>query len=387
MNSKKLSWFTQAIVFVLIIIVIGFISFTNLVNFYVNQEVDYNEWTADLGNKFETDEATTFFEKFEFININGAARNVLGQREMNGVVKLMNGHLIYPQEKMTDEEIKAYADEVIKYAEFCKAQGKPFLFVQPNLKVDEDNKQLPAGVEDYSNENIDVFLQYLRDADIDVLDIRECMKEDGMDLYDYTYVTDHHWTTEGCFYAFSKITEWIEKETGVVTNSDVTNLDKYKIITYKKWHLGTYGQRVGKYFAGIDDYDLIVPTFDVSFVDGEGNSHSFYEQAVNPEVFKIRDAKNRYTYDRALYVPDGVATTSQHLSVLLVSDSYATAMAPYLKLAYSNYYFQYYPAGFSADYVIQTNPDVVVLMPFNSSTFNTYNGGANGPVFMDVTNE
>lgn len=386
MNSKRLSLFTQAIVFVLIIIVIGFISFTNLVNFYVNQEVDYNEWTADLGNKFETDEATTFFEKFEFININGAARNIIGQREMNGVLKLTNGHLIYPQEKMTDEDIKAYADEVIKYAEFCKAQGKPFLFVQPNLKVDEDNKQLPVGVEDYSNENINVFLQYLRDADIEILDIRECMKEDGMDLYDYTYVTDHHWTTEGCFYAFTKITEWIEKETGVAVDPVVTSLDKYEIITYPKWHLGSYGQRVGEYFTGIDDYHLIVPTFDVSFVDGEENSHSFYEQAVNPEIFKMRDSKSRYTYDWALHVPGGVATTSQHLSVLFVTDSYATAMSPYLKLAYSDYYYQYYPAGFSADYVIQSNPDVVVLMPFNTSTFSTANGGTNGAVFTDVTN-
>lgn len=386
MNSKRLSWFTHAIVFVLIIIAIGFISFTNLVNFYVNQEVDYNEWTADLGNKFETDEATTFFEKFEFININGAARNVIGQREMNGVLKLMNGHLIYPQEKMTDEEIKAYADEVIKYAEFCKAQGKPFLFVQPNLKVDEDNKQLPVGVEDYSNENINIFLQYLREADIEVLDIRECMKEDGMDLYDYTYITDHHWTTEACFYAFTKITEWIEKETGVVVDADVTNLDKYEITTYKKWHLGSYGQRVGEYFTGIDDYHLILPVFDVSFVDGEGNSHSFYEQAVNPEIFEMRDAKSRYTYDWALHVPGGVSTTSQNLSALFVTDSYATAMSPYLKLAYSDYYYQYYPTGFSADYVIQTNPDVVILMPFNTSTFNTANSGTNGAVFMDATN-
>lgn len=240
MSSQKISSFTNTIVFVLVIIVIGFFSFTNLVNFYVNNETDYNEWSADLGNKFETDEATTFYEKFQFININGAVRNLLGQREMNGVLKLMNGHLIYPQAKMSDEEIKTYADEIIKYATFCKAEGKPFLFVQPILKVDEDNKQLPTGVEDYSNENIDVLLQYLKDADIAVLDIRECMKADAMNIYDYTYTTDHHWTTEGCFYAFTKITEWISNETGVIADPVVTNINNYEIKTYKNWHLGSY---------------------------------------------------------------------------------------------------------------------------------------------------
>ncbi len=288
---------------------------------------------------------------------------------MNGVVKLMNGHLIIPQEKMADEQIKAYADEVIKYASFCKAQGKPFLFVQPNLKVDKDNKQLPTGIEDYSNENIDIFLQYLRDANIEVLDIRDCMKEEGFDLYEYTYVTDHHWTTEGGFYAFSKIAEWLEKETGVTANPIVTNIDNYEITTYNKWHLGSYGQRVGEYFTGIDDYDLIVPSFDVSFVDEDGNSHSFYDQAVNTSVFEIRDAKSRYTYDWAIQIPEGVATTSQELSVLLVSDSYSKAVAPYMKLAYSEYYYQYYPDGFYVDSVTNYAPDVVILMPFYTSTF------------------
>ncbi len=369
MISKKISLLSNAIVFVFATIIIGLLSFTNLVNFYVNEETDYNEWTADLGNKFETDVATTFFEKFQFINLNGAGRNILGQREMNGVVKLMNGHLIIPQEKMADEQIKAYADEVIKYASFCKAQGKPFLFVQPNLKVDKDNKQLPTGIEDYSNENIDIFLQYLRDANIEVLDIRDCMKEEGFDLYEYTYVTDHHWTTEGGFYAFSKIAEWLEKETGVTANPIVTNIDNYEITTYNKWHLGSYGQRVGEYFTGIDDYDLIVPSFDVSFVDEDGNSHSFYDQAVNTSVFEIRDAKSRYTYDWAIQIPEGVATTSQELSVLLVSDSYSKAVAPYMKLAYSEYYYQYYPDGFYVDSVTNYAPDVVILMPFYTSTF------------------
>lgn len=290
---------------------------------------------------------------------------------MNGVLKLMNGHLIYPQAKMSDEEIKTYADEIIKYATFCKAQGKPFLFVQPILKVDEDNKQLPTGVEDYSNENIDVLLQYLKDADIAVLDIRECMKADAMNIYDYTYTTDHHWTTEGCFYAFTKITEWISNETGVIADPVVTNINNYEIKTYKNWHLGSYGQRVGEYFAGADDYDLILPKFDISFINDVGNTYSFYEKAVDPSVFEIKDAKSRYTYDHALHVPDGIATTSQDMSVLFVTDSYATAMAPYLKMAYSNYYYEYYPSGFHTNYMLETNPDLVIFMPFYTSTFNT----------------
>jgi len=375
---KKVLILLFAIVFILITVGVGFISFTNLVKFYVNDEVDYNEWTADLGNKFETDVATTFFEKFEFINLNGVVRNILGQREMNGITKLNNGHLIKPQAKKSEEEIKICADEVIKYAEFCKKQGKLFLYVQPNLKVDEDNKQLPAGVEDYSNENINAFLDYLKDAELEVLDIRECMKNDGMDLYDYTYVTDHHWTTGGCFYAFTQIADWIDNKYGVEADARVVNIDNYEIKTYPEWHLGSYGQRTGQYFAGIDDYELIIPTFDVEFTTSDGEEHSFYESAVNAEEFEERDVTSRYTYDRGLERPEGVATTSRDLNLLFISDSYVTGMEPYLKLAYSDYDYQYYPNGFSADYVIEKDPDIVILMPYYTSTFHS------GALFYDM---
>lgn len=372
-TNRKIAEILFAIVFILLTVVMGYLSFVNLVKFYVNDEVDYNEWTADLGNKFETDEATTFFEKFQFVNLNGAIRNLIGQKEMNGITKLNNGHLAIPQARISNGKIEVHANEVIKYVDFCKENGKLVLFVQPILKIDKDNKQLPVGVEDYSNENIDIFLSYLRDADIDVLDIRDCMKNDEMDMYDYTYITDHHWTTIGCFYSFVQITKWIETKTGIKINEKITDINNYEIKEYSKWHLGSYGQRCGAYFAGIDNYDLIVPSFDVLFIDKNGNAKSFYDQVVNTSVFENRNAKSRYTYDRALQCPEGVASTSQKLSLLFVSDSYATAMAPYLKLAYSDYHIQYYPCGFNADYVLKSEPDVVVIMPFNTSTFS---GGA-----------
>lgn len=376
---KKAEIIVSSALFVLIIVIVGFISFSRLVNFYVNDEIDYNEWTVDLGDKLESDVATTFWGKFHFVNLNGAVRNVLGQREMNSVVKLDNGHLILPQAERTEEEIERYANEVIEYAKFCDSLGKTLLFVQPNLKVDAEDKQLPAGIEDYSNENIDRFLEYLRNADIEVLDIRQCMKNAGMDLYEYTYATDHHWTSEGCFFAFTQIAQWIEKKTGIAAEQSVVDIGQYEIITYPKWHLGSYGQRTGKYYAGIDDYDLMVPLFDVSFVDEAGNAYSFYESAVNASVFEARDATSRYTYDNALGAPNGISTTSQKLSVLFVSDSYATGMAPYIKMAYSDYYHQYYPGGLFADHVIQLDPDVIILMPYDTSTFNS------GAVFHEAT--
>ncbi len=366
---KKISNISYSIVFILLVIVLGAISLLKLARFYVSDVVDYNEWTVDLGSKFETDEASAFCGKFQFVNLNGEMRKLLGQREMNLVYKLNNGHLVTIQDKMTDEEIKRYSEEVIKYVNYCKSLDKTVLFVQPILKIDENNKELPCGLEDYSNENIDKFLGYLKSANVNVLDIRECMKEDGMDMYDYTYVTDHHWTTEGAFYAFTQITDWIGENEGVCVNLEVKDINNYEIEKYNQWHLGSYGQRTGAYYAGIDDYDLLIPKYEVSFLDSEGCLHSFRDEVVNEQVFENRNPANRYTYDYAMICPTDVASTAKDYSVLMVSDSYSKAMAPYLKLAYSDYYYQYYAEGFDSSYVTEIDPDIVIMMPYNTSVF------------------
>ncbi len=366
---QKVKNYTYTIIFCFLTIVLGFLSCRKLIHFYVDQELDYNDWTPELGTKFETDIASTFYNKFGFVNLNGAISSLLNQPSMHGIYKLNNGHLTILQDRLPDEEIKASAGEVIKYADYCKSQGKQVLFVQPFLKIDKDNKQLRTGLEDYSNENIDVFLDCLTKSGITVLDIRKCMKEDGLDMYDYTYITDHHWTTEGSFYSFVKITEWIEQNMGVAADPNVTDFDQYSIIKYPKWHLGSYGQRTGKYYAGIDDYDLIIPDFDAGFIDDNGTEYSFYDAVVNQKVFEKRKETNKYTYDYALICPEGTSTTGKPLSVLFVTDSYAFAMAPYVKLAYTDYHDQFYYKGFDPKLVDEFDPDIVILMPFYYSIF------------------
>lgn len=366
---KKVKSLTYIIIFLALIFGLGLLSQRKLAGFYINQTRDYNEWTPELGTKFETDIASTFFQKFGFVNLNGAISNALHQPSMNGIYKLKNGHLFEPQPKLSNEYISQYANEVIKYADYCKSQGTPVLFVQPFLKVDENNKQLPLGVTDFSNENVDYYLECLEDAKIPTLDLRQSLLNDGLNLYDYTYVTDHHWTTEGCFYAFTKVVDSINSMTGTTTNPVITDISQYRIETYPRWHLGSYGQRVGKYYAGIDDYDLIIPNYDVSFTDDSGNSHSFYESVVNTDILSSCDVTSRYTYDRAMRCPNDKSSTCHDLKVLFITDSYATAMAPYLKLAYSDYYYQYYHDGFNAEAFNQIQPDIVILMPFYTSIF------------------
>ena len=176
MNKKRnISSIAFTTVFVLVIIVIGVISFSNLVKFYVNDEVDYNEWSADLGNKQETDMATTFFEKFRFVNLNGAVRNLLGQREMNGVVKLNNGYLLTTFGYVSDEYLQECADSVAVFDRYLENRGTRLVYASTPYTSSKYDPQLPAGVSDYGNDNIDRFLEMLDTLDVDTIDFRETM--------------------------------------------------------------------------------------------------------------------------------------------------------------------------------------------------------------------
>ena len=160
--EKKSIAFTA--VFMIVIVLLGLKSFCSLIDFYVNDVTDYNEWTADLGNRFETDEASSFYGKLQFINFNGAVRSVLGQHEMNGVIKLNNGHLLRPHNPAADEVVQGYAENIIALNRYLNEKGIAFVYVVPPYTVNKYDPELPAGIHDYANENLDRLLKPIEAA-------------------------------------------------------------------------------------------------------------------------------------------------------------------------------------------------------------------------------
>ena len=197
------------------------------------------------------------------------------------------------------------------------------------------------------------------------------MHNDGIDQYKLYYRTDHHWNTEGAFYAYQHIAKWITKQTGCTLDSRLIDLNNYSITKYYKWHLGSYGQRTGKYYAGIDDYDLICPKFNTELISSDGKTKGSFENViVNMDVFNKRDATSRYTYDSALAKPYSghlrASDAKSKLSVYMISDSYSEAVDPYMLLTYRDYSkgSLYDLEALSTSVLKEINPDVVILMPF-----------------------
>ena len=364
---NKIRNYAYIAVFSVIIIGLGFLSYRKLTNFYINQEKDYNEWTPDLGSKFETDIASTFFNKFGFVNLNGAVCNALNQPCMNGVVKLNNGYLLTTLPYSSDEVLRTYADSTIRFDEYLKNRGTVLVYANTPYTSSKYDPQLPIGINDYGNDNCDRFLQMLKDAGVDTIDFRETMYDDGIDQYSMMYKTDHHWTTKAGLYAYGVLEDYIVDKTGCDVDERISDIQNYTVTTYKKWHLGSRGQRTGIYYAGIDDFDLIIPNFDTSIQNGAGTVGNMQDVMINMEPLANKDYTSRYTYDSVLGGSIGHFTNldcKNDIKVLIITDSFGKAVAPYLAMGFAqiDYVYDADVSGVTPEFIESIDPDVVIMM-------------------------
>lgn len=365
-KNRKITAYGFLIVFFLTVMVLGGASFGKLARFYINDEIDYNEWTVELGNKFETDITTNIYKKFQFINLNGAIRKLLGQQEMNGVVKLNNDYLCTTYSRCSDETLELYADRVKDLNAFLEEKDIALLYAQTPYTVNKYDPQIPIGVEDYGNDNLDRFLYLLEERDIDIIDFREEMHKDGINQYDLMYKTDHHWTTEAGFYAYGKLEEYLKKELDCEVDERVSNIENYEIEVYEKWHLGSNGQRTGIYYAGIDDFKLFVPKFETSIVKGSlkaDASKLLYDRT----PLENKEYTSRYTYDQVLGSSVGNFKNldcKNNKKILVMADSMAKSVYPYLILGFGEIsaMSNYESSSLTKEVIEEYNPDAVILL-------------------------
>lgn len=354
------------LLFVVILFPLAAVSGFRAAKCWVSGEMIPNEWTLDMGSKWEVDYISAFWGKNAFLNLNGFMRRLTGQREMNDVIKLNNGYLARPVGYVSDEELEPGVASLTDLDRQLDASGAEFLVAVAPDTISKYDPQLPLGVEEYVNDDLDRMIHMLTEEGVEVMDFREEIHEDGIDQYTLMYKTDHHWTTRAGLYAYGKLAEWIEQKTGVKANARVRDIENYSVTTYKNWHLGSRGQRTGSLYAGIDDFDLILPKFDTLLTDGE-RTGTFEELFINYRALEKRDMTSRYTYDMTLESVWGNYTnllTDNDLKVLVIGDSFTRAVCPYLNISYGENRFVHYQnlGVMTEEYVEEYDPDVVILL-------------------------
>ncbi len=351
--------------FLACIFILGIGSDIKAVKFYKEGKPINEAWSPDLGRQNETEYAGVFLGKEELINLNGGMRRVLGQQEMNKVVRLRNGQMTELKEKpIKKKKLRREAANVAAFSAFLDEEDIPFLYVIPPDKV-APYEILPAGYLDYSNHNIDIFKESLESWDVPMIDLRQTMLDDGIDWYSYFYKTDHHWTSEAGWYAYGKIADWITDNTDVDLDKRAMDPANYTTEHYKKCLLGTWGQRTGTLFAGADDITLYVPTYETNVENLTFQKRGTMDQAVYNRDY-IHEGKPEFIFDAVFDSTDQFVNYSADstATILIITDSFGRVVNPFLVLSARNMWFHssYQTETINEKMIDKLDPDVVIML-------------------------
>lgn len=355
-----------------ILLILGILNIPNLIS--IGKELAEKKEYRPAFIRAEVNVSYTedFLGKYSFINLNGLTAKLLGRRTVNDVVKLGNGHLTSPINRI---DTTAAAMKVADLNEWLGEKGIPFLFVQTPYKIDENNKQLPRGIEDFSNENADAFLNAAKQSGVSCVDMRKELTAQGLSYEEMFYKTDHHWTTETAFTAFTVLADYMREEWGYEIADEITDRDSYEEMLYSQCLLGSHGRRCGKYYGGLDDFKVIYPKFSTNIStyiadNGEERSGSFRASLLKEERLleeNVFEASPYHTYigDEYGLVIHRNEEASVKEKVMIVRDSYVLPMQAFLSETIAQLYvvdLRYYEEMSLYEYIEEVNPDKVIII-------------------------
>ena len=330
-NVKKL----YALVFLL---VLTLLCWTNIKVFLLNWNSDADTIEAALSEGFIFREnvivAHSYIERMITPNI------LYKDGEM--MVRRPDGRIVAPQE---DCNIEEQLQGMENLSQLCSQNGIDLLYVNCPAQCGTDKELLDLGVYSFCSSRSEKFLAGLETKGIHLLNLDEffdcCVSEN---LF---YYTDHHWTTHTGLMAARKIMSYSNEMFNLHFDLEPLDDSNLKYTVYENSWLGESGRYVGYGWAGrLDDYTLIEPvkdvqlTYDIPRTDShlEGGfdillDKSRLEKQVNGENSLQKSYSLHYTYlPNADFVTLKNAGKKDGPKVLLIKDSFALSMAPFMLL-------------------------------------------------------
>lgn len=322
--------------------------------------------------------------KDEWISIYGLSQNLLGKRAIEQFTIFKNdyGKLVSPKEKCSIADIEAKFEEVDMVFQYLEEENVPYFYITNILPI-TDADDLPIGVEDYSKENAELLLNYLQEKQVPIIDLRNKEAILNTSKEELFYYTDHHWTIESCFAAFREIVWDIEKNTAWSLDEQKIYTDEksYSIDTLPNSFLGSYGIKVEQYYAGKDDFTILIPEFETNYIfeayDSNQNlilekSGDFQTAFMKQDILDDEDYNNKYNaFNNNCSVENRIINldADNDKKVLLVAHSYGRPLAQYLSTCFKEVRLvDPQERRFTGDYrkyIEEYNPDIVLFFVEN----------------------
>lgn len=316
-----------------------------------------SEYTSGrFETKLENYANDQFIGRNAFIKLKTAVDVSAGSINSNGVWKGKDGYLIedttVPSKERIEKSLAAIKTFKTKYSSI------PMRFMLAPTAVNIYSDKLPLlAVPDDQNKYLDKFYAGLGELGVEAIDIRkEFLKADKeIQLY---YRTDHHWTSDGAKLAF----DCFVAHTGMPSK-------EFKLYEVKKDFVGTLASKSG--FVGGKADAIKIPMA----VNGMKSVIYYYDtQEKTTSFYKLRNLNKKDAYtvfggsNHPLYTVKTPVAENKRL--LLIKDSYANSVIPYLAQYYREivvvdprYYFD------NIDDIMASEQVNEVLFLYNANTF------------------
>ena len=274
------------------------------------------------------------------------------------------------------------AKNIIEFNEYLKKNNVNLLYVQAPTKTDNAVSGGTLNIKkDYSKENADNFIKELEESNVSVLDLRNEMNKENIDYGEAFFKTDHHWKPETGLWATKKIANKINELYNLNIDLSLYNIENYNIKRFQQIALGAQGKRVTLAKAKPEDFDIILPkfntnlhfeipskkinkngTFEVTVIDWERLNKDYY----NNEVY----AAYGYGNPPLVYIRNELNNLEDN--VLIIKDSFANVITPYLALGLKNTYaidLRYF-TGSIKEFIKEKNIEKVIIICYSASLVN-----------------
>lgn len=297
--------------------------------------------SAGFMGKFDKYVGDQFYGRDSWVNIKGLSQFLLGQRKLNGVYITDHGYI---RELIINEDrLETNIDSILRLAE--KSEIPITLMIVPEASTIYED-ELPYGAESREQYVVDKVVKKLGDK-VNVVYPKEILSS-HKDEYVY-FKGDHHWTMVGANYAYNFYSE----KSGF-----------RKFATVSKDFKGTMLTKAGVKLPWIP-YDEIQVPEDISNDDftvliDRGNGYEegkmFYHEFL--------DEFDKYRFFTGGDQPLIKINSKGEGSALVIKDSFANVMLPYLALdreetyVVDTRYNRQGPAGFAKDMAV----DEIILI-------------------------
>lgn len=328
-----------------------------------------------------------FFQKNLFIEGYGYLELLLDKDETNqfSIVKDTQGNLHYSYFQTDDVDVVEMGDATVELQEIAEANGSAYFYLMAPSKIVYGYTTFDTGIPiPDENEIMTDYLNYIGDRGVDYLDLRDTLDDSGIAYEDLFYATDHHWTTDTAFWAFTEVVDYLEENYEMDLDPDdyYTDIANYNQVLYENGFLGSLGRETGMAYSGVDDFNLIYPKFSTIYTYSASDAFGaepvimetnenfegslldmnvFYE---NTDLMEIESDKYlSYLYGNYGYAHIDNQTNDTGAKILIIKDSYFVPVAAFLSTVCSEVDL-IDPRWYDGDieqYVADNNYDAVIV--------------------------